>query len=175
MKFTGDSYLKYCPMLIFWNFKVDYSYCPNLNLKTDFLAYELVNLKNQIVTSLWNVNLNANELMNTKMTFSWNHKYLSPHLGIFSTWSAGSNFFYSFLYLVKLDKNNDHKTKKLSLVNIAIRYILVNGEGRRESGILFYPHFIKIWNFPQKIEVIWNGSIWLLLIQSVSNDGSSSG
>ena len=45
LKIVRETYLKYCPMLIFWNFKVDYSYCQNLNLKTDFLAYELVNLE----------------------------------------------------------------------------------------------------------------------------------
>ena len=33
---------------------------------------------------------------------------------------------------------------KLSLLkNIAIRYTLVSGEGRKKSGILLYPHFIK--------------------------------
>ena len=32
----------------------------------------------------------------------------------FSTWSAGSSFLFIF-YLFKLNKNNDHKTKELSL------------------------------------------------------------
>ena len=115
--------------------------------------------ENQIVTSLGNVKLNANDLMNTKMTYPWNHEYVSPRLGIFSTWSAGSNFFFSyFCILSNSTRITITNNETLSLKNIAIRYTLINGEGRRKSGILLYPHFFyQIWIFPQKIVVIWNG------------------
>ena len=45
LKIVRETFLKYCSMWIFRKFAVDYAYCPNLNLKTDFLAYELVNLE----------------------------------------------------------------------------------------------------------------------------------
>lgn len=87
-------------ILIFWKFKVDYAYCPNLNLKSDFLAYEIVNVKIKIVTSLWKVNLDANELMNTKRhsheimnmktNFLWNLEYETGNA--MTSWIWNQNF-----------------------------------------------------------------------------------
>ena len=51
--------------------------------------------------------------------------------------------FLFILYLVKTDKCNDHKTKELSLGYMQSITPWPKGEGRKESCVLIYPHFIK--------------------------------
>ena len=71
--------------------------------------------ENRMVTSLWKVNLNAHKLMNTKKrTFSWNHEYENQEFLALDFWVE----FLFIFYLVKPDKNNDNKTKELSLWNM---------------------------------------------------------
>ena len=45
LKIVRETFLKYCSMWIFRKFAVDYAYCPNSILQTEFLKYELMNLK----------------------------------------------------------------------------------------------------------------------------------
>ena len=92
--------MKYFSMLIFRKFKFDYSYSSNLNLKTDFLVYEIVNLKmkfsriyeksTEMPMKSWIWKRHSHEIMNMKTNFLWNHGYETENA--MKSWIWNPNF-----------------------------------------------------------------------------------
>ena len=125
VKFTGDSYLKYCPMLNSGISKLTIHIVQIWIGKRIFSWGWISEFGNQIVTSLWNVKLNANELMNSKDMLMKSWIFKSPLRNLHHL-ICRFEFFLSHFYILssstRITITND---ETLSWKNIVIRYTLI--------------------------------------------------